>query len=108
NDLLSQYNPTTDSGNRGDMLANLMNNQVGQRSSLDAQALLNSLQMRRQALQTATGMIGTASGIAAQPKENPNGDLPGLFGQLFQTIAYANARKKPNAATDNPLARMFG
>lgn len=106
--LFSQWNPTANKGSTADLLANLSANQTGQQGSLDASALMNSLQQRRQALSQATGMISTASGIAAQPYQNFNADLPGLFGNLFQTIAYNKARNGGQHAAAGPTIPSGG
>ena len=73
-------------GNLADFLQGLASQRTAQNMSLDSSHLMNALAQRRQALLDAAGVSQGASGLASQ--QAPPNQLPALFGQLAQQLAY--------------------
>jgi hypothetical protein len=81
--------------NIGDLLANLSNQQVGQRMALSAQALQEMLRRRREALLQSSQVAQAAYGPAAAPREQ-GPDLAGAFGQFASLYEQSRARRSQN------------
>ncbi len=81
----------------GDFLSNLGSQQTAQNMSLSSQHLMNALAMRRQALLQASG-VGMSAAQLAQNQGPPN-QLPAMFGQLAQSLAYNQAMKQGQPKT---------
>lgn len=100
--LLSMFNPNQLGGSLGDFAKNYSSDQMMQRSMLDAQALMNSLQQRRQSLLQASNIAG---GIGPR-QQQPQTDLGQGLGQLAGTYAQYQGQQQGNQDIMK-LLRMF-
>ncbi len=91
----SLYNPLTMSGNAASGLLGQQNQQIGAQQNLQAEALMNAYQQRRQALSQASGMAANAAG-AVNYQQQPQTDLAGTFGGLAHAIAMQRGMQQPD------------
>jgi hypothetical protein len=79
--------------NVGDLMANLSNEQVGQRAALTAQMLQQALESRRNALLQSSQIAQGAYAPAAAPRPQQP-DVGGAIARFAQQYAYDRARKQ--------------
>lgn len=82
--LYAALNRNQGTGNMGDFLTNLNQQNVGQQMAVSAQHYFNALTSRRQALSQAS-QIGQAAASTYQPQQGP--DFGALFGDISRLVA---------------------